>query len=76
MDVVLHEASFVNSEKSDGRESKIQNRRSKGNSYEDDSQLRKFSLTLPNRNPIDLQFENVTFDAKLGFRKGKIYSQN
>lgn len=31
---------------------------------------------LPQRVPVDLQFENVTFTAALGFRKGKIKVTN
>jgi hypothetical protein len=28
---------------------------------------------LPHRTPVDMQFENIGFTARLGFRKGKAF---
>lgn len=28
---------------------------------------------LPERSPIDMRFENITFTASLGWRKGKVF---
>lgn len=73
MEVVLYEATNTNGhlEKSESASCEKSN---KGDHYVpeggDDLVLENGLSRLPSTQPVDIQFENISFTASVGFRKG------
>lgn len=77
MEAVLYEASNTNAHPEKSRlesESASCEKSNKGDNYVpesgDDLVLENGLSRLPSTQPVDIQFENISFTASVGFRKG------